>query len=141
MRYLGLDLGSKTLGVAVSDKTGFIASSYKTIHHNEDYDGLVNEVEKIVQELEIDAVVLGFPKNMNNTIGYKGELSLQFQKKLEEVLSIPIYLQDERLTTKIATDMLIQGNVSRKNRKKVVDSVAATVILQSYLDRSDKNEK
>ena len=141
MRYLGLDLGSKTLGVAVSDKTGFIASSYKTIHHNEDYDGLVNEVEKIVQELEIDAVVLGFPKNMNNTIGYKGELSLQFQKKLEEVLSIPIYLQDERLTTKIATDMLIQGNVSRKNRKKVVDSVAATVILQSYLDRSDKSEK
>ena len=141
MRYLGLDLGSKTLGVAISDKTGFIASSYKTIHHDEDYDGLIKEVEELVQKLEIGAVVLGFPKNMDNTIGYKGELSLQFQKKLEEVLSIPIYLQDERLTTKIATDMLIQGNVSRKNRKKVVDSVAATVILQSYLDRSDKNEK
>ena len=141
MRYLGLDLGSKTLGVAISDKTGLIASNYKTIRHNEDYDGLVGEVQKIVQALEIDAVVLGFPKNMNNTIGYKGELSLEFQKKLEEVLPIPIYLQDERLTTKIATDVLIQGNVSRKNRKKVVDSVAATVILQSYLDRSEKNEK
>ena len=136
MRYLGLDLGSKTLGVAISDKMGLIASSYKIIRHNEDYDGLVEEIQKIVQDLEIGAIVLGFPKNMNNTVGYKGELSLQFQKKLQDVLSVPIYLQDERLTTKIATDVLIQGNISRKKRKKVVDGIAATVILQSYLDRS-----
>ncbi|MBR2858016.1 Holliday junction resolvase RuvX [bacterium] len=136
MRYLGLDLGSKTLGVAISDKMGLIASSYKIIRHNEDYDGLVEEIQKIVQDLDIGAIVLGFPKNMNNTVGYKGELSLQFQKKLQDVLSVPIYLQDERLTTKIATDVLIQGNISRKKRKKVVDGIAATVILQSYLDRS-----
>ena len=77
-------------------------------------------------------------KNMNNTIGPKGELSLEFKEKLEKKLSIPVYLQDERLSTKSATDMLISGNVSRKNRKKVVDSVAATIILQTYLDRSDK---
>ncbi len=141
MRYLGLDLGSKTLGVALSDKTGLIASNYKTIHHNEDYDGLIEEVKKLVLELEIDAIVLGFPKNMNNTVGNKGELSLVFQKKLEKLLSIPVYLQDERLTTKIATDMLIQGNVSRKKRKKVVDSIAATVILQSFLDRGEANER
>ena len=141
MRYLGLDLGSKTLGVALSDKTGLIASNYKTIHHNEDYDGLIEEVKKLVLELEIDAIVLGFPKNMNNTVGNKGELSLVFQKKLEKLLSIPVYLQDERLTTKIATDMLIQGNVSRKKRKKVVDSIAATVILQSFLDRGETNER
>ena len=129
MRYLGLDLGSRTLGVAVSDKTGMIASSYKTIRHNEDYDELLYEVRSLVNELEIDAIVLGFPKNMNNTIGPKGELSLDFKSKLENMLSIPIILQDERLTTKIANDMLIGGNVSRKNRKKVVDSIAATIIL------------
>ena len=138
MKYLGLDLGSRTLGIAVSDGTGLIASSYKTIRHNEEYDRLLDEVKSIVEELNISAIVLGFPKNMNNTIGPKGELSLSFKEKLEQILDIPIYLQDERLTTKSATDMLIMGNVSRKDRKKVVDSVAATIILQSYLDRRDK---
>ena len=138
MKYLGLDLGSRTLGIAVSDGTGLIASSYKTIRHNEEYDRLLNEVKAIVEELNIAAIVLGFPKNMNNTIGPKGELSLSFKEKLEQIIDIPIYLQDERLTTKSATDMLIMGNVSRKDRKKVVDSVAATIILQSYLDRRDK---
>ncbi len=135
MKYLGLDLGSRTLGVAVSDGTGLIASNYKTIRHNEEYDRLLDEVKGLVNELKIEAIVLGFPKNMNNTIGPKGELSLEFKSKLENILEIPIYLQDERLSTKSATDMLIQGNVSRKNRKKVVDSVAATIILQTYLDR------
>lgn len=138
MKYLGLDLGSRTLGIAVSDGTGLIASSYKTIRHNEEYDRLLDEVKAIVEELNIEAIVLGFPKNMNNTIGPKGELSLSFKEKLEKILDIPIHLQDERLTTKSATDMLIMGNVSRKDRKKVVDSLAATIILQSYLDRRDK---
>ena len=133
MRYLGLDLGSRTLGVAVSDKTGLIASLVKTIRHNEEYDRLLDEVKNLVSELEIDAIVLGFPKNMNNTIGPKGELSLEFKEKLEKILTIPVYLQDERLTTKSATDMLISGNVSRKNRKKVVDSVAATKCMMFYL--------
>ncbi len=135
MRYLGLDLGSRTLGVAKSDPSGFIASSYTVIRHNEEYDRLLDEVVKMVQELQIEAIVLGYPKNMNNTVGPKGELSEEFKKKLEERLDIPVYLQDERLTTKTATDMLIGGNVSRKDRKKVVDAVAATIILQSYLDR------
>ena len=138
MRYLGLDLGSRTLGIAVSDKQGVIASNYKTIRHNEDYEKLLDEVVKLVDELDIEAIVLGFPKNMNNTIGPKGELSLEFKEKLEKKVTVPVYLQDERLSTKAATDMLISGNVSRKNRKKVVDSVAATIILQTYLDRSDK---
>ena len=138
MRYLGLDLGSKTLGIAVSDKQGIIASNYKTIRHNEEYEKLLDEVVSLVDELDIEAIVLGLPKNMNNTIGPKGELSLDFKEKLENKINIPVYLQDERLSTKSATDMLISGNVSRKNRKKVVDSVAATIILQTYLDRSDK---
>ena len=135
MKYLGLDLGSRTLGIAVSDPLGKFAFSYGVLHHNEEYDRLVNDIENIVSELSIEAIVLGFPKNMNNTVGPKGELSLSFQKKLEETLSLPVYLQDERLTTKTATDVLIKGNVSRKERKKVVDSVAAQIILQSFLDR------
>ena len=135
MRYLGLDLGSRTLGIAISDPTGLIASSYKTIRHNEEYDKLIGIVKDIVLEMKIDAIVLGFPKNMNNTIGPKGEVSLKFKEKLELVLDIPVFLQDERLSTKSATDMLIMGDVSRKKRKKVVDSVAATIILQSFLDR------
>lgn len=135
MKYLGLDLGSRTLGIATSDATGLIASTYKTIRHNEEYDRLLEEVKQLIEELKIDEVVLGFPKNMNNTIGPKGELSLEFKEKLEKLVTIPIHLQDERLTTKSATDMLIMGNVSRKDRKKVVDSVAATIILQTFLDR------
>ena len=138
MRYLGLDLGSRTLGIAMSDATGTIASSYKTIRHNEDYKHLVNVVRDIVKDEDISAIVLGFPKNMNNTIGPRGELSLEFKDKLEKVISVPVYLQDERLSTKSATDILIEGNVYKKKKKKVVDSVAATIILQSYLDRSDK---
>ena len=141
MRYLGLDLGSRTLGVAVSDKLGLIATNYKVIRHNEEYDKLLEEVKTLVKELEIDTVVLGFPKNMNNTIGPKGELSLEFKEKLENIISIPVYLQDERLSTKSALDTLIKGDVSRKDRKKVVDSVAATIILQSYLDRRKEYEE
>ena len=141
MRYLGLDLGSRTLGVAVSDKTGIIASKVDTIHHNEEYDRLLDDVSRLVNDLEIEAIVLGFPKNMNNTIGPKGELSLEFKDKLEKKLNIPVYLQDERLSTKSAIDTLIKGDVSRKDRKKVVDSVAATIILQTFLDRRDKNEE
>ena len=134
MRYLGLDLGSRTLGIAVSE-TGLIASNYKTIRHEEEYDRLLDEVKALVEELKIDTVVLGFPKNMNNTIGPKGELSLEFKEKLEKIINIPVVLQDERLSTKSALDTLIKGNVSRKDRKKVVDSVAATIILQTYLER------
>ena len=135
MRYLGLDLGSRTLCVAVSDKTGMIASSLKIIRHNEEYDKLLTDVESLVNELEIDAIVLGFPKNMNGSIGPKGELSIDFKDKLEKLLKIPVYLQDERLSTKSATDMLIEGHMSRKKRKTVIDAVAATIILQTYLDR------
>ena len=91
MRYLGLDLGSRTLGIAVSDSMGFIASSYDTIRHEEEYDELIEKVKSLVDSLKIDAIVLGFPKNMNNTVGPKGELSLTFKEKLERVLSIPVY--------------------------------------------------
>jgi len=136
MRYLGLDLGSRTLGMAVSDSLGMFASSYKIVRHNEEYERLINDVLETVQEKKIEAIVLGLPKNMNNTIGPKGELSFQFKKMLEEKLDIPVYLEDERLTTKQAENILIKNDTSRKKRKKVIDSMAATIILQSYLDKN-----
>lgn len=135
MRYLGLDLGTKTLGVAISDKTGLIARSLTIIRHNEEYDKLLIEIEKIVQENHIEAIVLGYPKNMNNTIGIKAKLSEEFKENIEEALNLPVYLEDERLSTKEATDVLIRNNTSRKKRKKVIDSMAATIILQSYLNK------
>ncbi len=139
MRYLGLDLGSKTLGMALSDKTGLIASSLKIVRHNEEYDKLVGEVVSVVDEYQVDGIVLGLPKNMNNTIGFKGELSISFKEKLESVLDIPIYLEDERLTTKEAENILLSNDTSRKKRKKVIDSMAASIILQSYLDKRKGN--
>ncbi|MBP3841589.1 MAG: Holliday junction resolvase RuvX [Bacilli bacterium] len=138
MRYLGLDLGSRTLGVSISDKSGMFARAYTVIRHNEEYDRLLDEVKNIVSLEGVDAIVLGFPKNMNNTIGPKGELSQTFKTKLEELLSIPVYLQDERLTTKQALDVLISNDTSRKKRKQVVDKMAACIILQSYLDKESK---
>lgn len=138
MRYLGLDLGSRTLGVSISDPTGLIASSYTIIRHNEEYDRLINDVREIVLEKKVDEIVLGLPKNMNNTIGPKGELSYKFKEMLEKSINIPVHLIDERLTTKQATDILISNDTSRKKRKKVIDSMAATIILQSYLDKKER---
>lgn len=138
MRYLGLDLGSKTLGISISNKSGLIARSLMTIRHNEEYDKLIDKVKDIVEEENVEAIVLGYPKNMNNTIGPKGQLSIEFKEKLETNLHIPVYLEDERLTTKQAQDILISNDTSRKKRKKVIDSLAATIILQSYLDQKGK---
>ena len=135
MRYLGLDLGSKTLGVAVSDVTGFIASSYGTIRHEEDYDSLIEEVKKLVDKLNIDAIVLGFPKNMNNTIGERALTTLDFKEKLEQNFNIEVVMQDERLSTVESTNYMLEADISRKKRKAKVDALAANIILQTYLDK------
>jgi putative Holliday junction resolvase len=134
MRYLGLDLGSRTLGVAIST-SGVFASDLKVIRHNEEYDRLLDEVKALVDEYKIDVIVLGLPKNMNNSIGEKGELSYNFKEKLEKITGKEVVLEDERLTTVIANNTLIDRDKSRKKRKQVVDSVAATIILESYLNR------
>ena len=138
MRYLGLDLGTKSLGVSVSDPLGIIASSKEIIRHEENYDKLLEEVENLVNELKIDQIVLGYPKNMNNTLGERANKSLEFKKMLEEKLNIPVILMDERLSTKEATDLLIKNDTSRKKRKQVIDSLAATIILQRYLDEKGR---
>lgn len=138
MRYLGLDLGTKTLGLALSDPLGMIASSYKILRHNEDYDSLISILKEEVEKNRVEAFVLGLPKNMNNSIGERGEIAFAFQEKLEKAFSLPVYMQDERLTTRQAENLLISNDTSRKKRKKVIDSLAATIILQSYLDRKER---
>lgn len=136
MRYLGLDLGSKTLGVALSDTTNTIASSLKTIFFKEDdYNSLIEPIRELVNEYNISKIVLGLPKNMNNTLGPRAELSYSFKKLLEDNLNIEVILEDERLTTVISNNIMIKADMSRKKRKKKVDSIAASLILQSYLDR------
>ena len=138
MRYLGLDLGTKTLGLEISDSLGTIATSYKILHHQEDYDSLISQLEEVVNEKNIKAFVLGFPKNMNNSVGERGEIALKFKEKLEKKFQLPVYMEDERLTTRQAENLLISNNTSRKKRKKVIDCVAATIILQSFLDRRER---
>ena len=136
MRYIGLDLGTKTLGISLSN--GIIATNYKTIRHNEDYDYLVLEVKKIVEEKKIDKIVLGFPKNMNNSIGERAKITLDFKEKLEHAIGLEVIMEDERLTSCVANQVLIKADTSRKKRKERVDGVASVIILQSYLDRKVK---
>lgn len=136
MRIIGLDLGTKTLGVAVSDKLGFIASFYKTIFfESENYKSLIPVVKDLMDEFETKIVVLGLPKNMDNSLGFASERSMNFKKLLEDNLDIEVILEDERLSSVEANNILIKGDVSRKKRKGKVDSVAASIILQRYLDR------
>ena len=135
MTYLGLDLGTKTLGISKSN--GIIATLYKTLRHDNDYESLVLEVEKIVNLEHVDKIVLGYPKNMDNTLSEMTRIVLDFKEKLENKLNLEVILEDERLTSKISNDILIQGDITRKKRKNVVDGVASVVILQSYLDRKD----
>ena len=136
MRYLGLDLGTRTLGISISDTTKTIASALKTIRFNDSqYDDLLPELENIINEYNISKIVLGFPKNMNNTIGDRCMATLEFKKMLEDKFNILVVMQDERLTTVEATNYMLAADISRKKRKKKIDSLAANIILQTYLDR------
>ena len=137
MKYLGLDLGTKTLGLAISN--GKIASSLKTIRY-EDIGKLILELQSIISEYNIDLLVLGLPKNMNNTIGPRALETLEFKEKLEK-LNYKVVLQDERLSTVSAHNYMLKADLSRKKRKEKVDSLAATIILQTYLDKENNNER
>lgn len=136
MKYLGLDLGTKTLGISISDRTGIIASFYDSIRYT-DEDKLIDDIKSIIEKENIDIVVLGFPVNMDGSKGFRAHDTMTFKEKLESVISKPIELQDERLSTRVATDVLIKADVSRKKRKDVIDGVSAVVILQTYLDRKE----
>ena len=142
MRYLGIDLGSKTIGLALSDETLTIATSYKTIFfNNEDYSSTIAKIKEVVEEFSIKKIIMGLPKNMNNTLGERALITLEYKKLLEENLNIEVIMMDERLTSVISNNVLIEADMSRKKRKKKVDSVAAQIILQDYLDKEKYNGK
>lgn len=136
-RIIGLDLGSVTCGIAISDPLGMIARALTTVRFApDDYEQALEEVLKICEENKVKNVVLGLPKHMNGDIGVRGEISQNFAKMLEDH-GIHVDLWDERLTTVAAERILISADVSRKKRKKVIDKMAAVQILQSFLDRKN----
>lgn len=133
MRYLGLDLGTKTLGISMTDKTNTLVSPFKVLRFkSEDYESIIPDVQKIINEYNISKVVLGLPKNMDGTVGFAGERSLKFKELLHNA-SIEVELVDERLTTVMAEGIIHQNNDNVKNTKKKIDSIAASLILESYL--------
>ena len=130
-----MDYGSKTVGVAISDALGITAQGIETIERKEENKlrQTLARIEALVQEYKVEKIVLGFPKNMNNTIGDRAEKSLELKAMLERRIGIPVIMWDERLTTVEAERTLIESNVRRENRKKYVDKIAAVFILQGYL--------
>lgn len=137
MRILGLDVGEKTIGVAISDPLGYTAQGVKTIRRqNKKVD--IEELISLCSEYNVDTIVVGLPKNMNGTIGPTGEKILNFCELIKESINIPIKMWDERLTTVAANRAMLEADLSRAKRKKLVDKIASTYILQGYLDSLTK---
>lgn len=136
MKTIGFDVGSKTIGVAVSDAFGWTAQGLTTIYWDEtDITSADEELSRIIKEHEIGKAVVGLPKNMNGTIGERGEASKRFANHIEDKFQLPVQLWDERLSTMAAERFLLEADLSRKKRKKVIDKMAAVYILQGYLDQ------
>lgn len=132
-RIMGLDVGHRTIGVAVSDLLGITAQGVVTVSRRDiDYD--LGELKKIIKEKEIHKIVVGLPKNMDGTTGPQGKKAMEFSELLSERFGLPVAVWDERLTTVSAKNALLEGDMSRKKRKKVIDKIAAVIILQNYLD-------
>ncbi len=135
MRIIGLDLGTKTLGVAVSDLTETIATGVITLRFEKNKpESVLSELKNIINEYNVKSIVIGLPKNMNNTMGQAVERTRSFIKILSDEFDLPINEQDERLSSVTANNVLLAADVSRKRRKSKVDTIAATIILQNYLD-------
>lgn len=141
MRVMGLDVGTKTVGVAISDAFGWTAQGIETIKIDEANEKFgMERVAELVKSHEVSSFVVGYPKNMNNSIGPRAEASERYAELLRETFEKPVFLWDERLTTSAAEKMLISADVSRKKRKEVIDKMAAVMILQGYLD-SQSNKR
>ena len=136
MRVMGLDYGSKTIGVAISDPLGLTAQGIEIIRREEENKlrKSLRRIEELIKEYQVEEIVLGFPKNMNNTIVERAEKSLQLKETLERRCKLPVIMWDERLTTVEANRTLMESKVRRENRSKYVDMIAAVFILQGYLD-------
>lgn len=137
MRILGLDYGDRRIGVAISDAFGWTAQGLETIERRQEGDD-VRRIEQLVREHEVEEIVVGLPKNMNGTIGPRGEICSAFAEILRQALSLPVHLWDERLTTVAANRALLEADVSRRKRKMAVDKMAAVLLLQNYLDARGK---
>ena len=136
MKYIGLDLGSRTLGIAISDELGILARSYDTLRFkDDDYNYAINATIDICKKENVSTVVLGYPKHMNGDAGIRASISENFKKEIEASSNIKVVLEDERLTTVIVDRAMISGNVKRKDRRQKKDEMAAVVILQNYLDK------
>ncbi len=136
MRILGIDLGTKTLGLSISDLTNTIATPLTTIKFKEnDYCSIIPQLKQIITDNNIGKIVLGLPKNMNNTLGARAQETIEFSKKLEKNLNVEIILQDERRSTIEATNYMLEADLSRNKRKQKVDGLAAAIILQTYLNK------
>lgn len=142
-RILGLDVGTKTIGVAVSDPFGWTAQGLETVQINVEKEKFgLERLSEIIDEYSVEKIVVGLPKNMDGTLGERAEASIEFGELLEKEFSLPIEYEDERLTTAQANRMMIEeGDLSRRKRKKIVDKLAAIMILQNYLDRKDQMRK
>jgi len=137
MRILGLDVGERTIGIAISDPLGYTAQGLTTIRRkNLKID--IAELKKICDEYSVESILMGFPKNMNGTIGPSGEKAIELSKILEQELHLTVKLWDERLTTVAAHKAMLEADLSRAKRKKIVDKIAAMYILQGYLDSISK---
>lgn len=136
MRILGLDYGTKTVGVAVSDELGITAQGIETIERKEENKlrKTCARIEELIQEYGVTAIVLGYPKHMNNTLGERAAKTEEFQSMLERRTGLPVILWDERLSTVSSERVLMESGVRRENRKAVIDKIAAVFILQNYLD-------
>ncbi|MEE1312971.1 MAG: Holliday junction resolvase RuvX [Lachnospiraceae bacterium] len=142
MKAIGLDYGTKTVGVAVSDGLGITAQPLETITRKSPNKlrQTLARIEALIEEYGIEKIVLGYPKNMNNTAGARVEETMEFKEKLEKRTGLPVVLWDERLTTMESERILMAGGVRRENRKEVIDQLAAAIILQSYMDSERKEE-
>ena len=134
MRILGLDIGQKTIGVAISDPLGFTAQGITTIRRKKKEED-INEIINLCKEYAVETIVVGLPKNKNGSIGFAGEKIMEFTELLKDSVECKIELWDERLTTVAAHRAMLEADLSRGKRKKIVDKIAATYILQGYLDR------
>lgn len=143
MRIMGLDYGSKTVGVAISDALKITAQGIETIERKEENKlrKTLARIEELVEEYEVEKIVIGLPKHMNNTIGERAEKSLELKEKLERRTGLPVVMWDERLTTVMAEQVLIESNVRREKRKQYIDKIAAVFILQGYLDSIHMEQK
>ena len=136
---MGLDVGTKTVGIAISDALGWTAQGIETVKIDESAGQFgMDRIQQLVKEYDVNEFVVGYPKNMNNTIGPRGEASENYAELLRETFGFPVSLWDERLTTMAAERVLIDADVSRKKRKSVIDKMAAVMILQGYLDSKNR---